>query len=380
MGRGTACREDAKRSEDAVRRLAEALSEGVAFVAEGRVAWANDALASMAARAGAADLQGLALSELVVDTGAGLPDPARAGTQRCGLRHPKGGVRAVAWRLAWSEIAPGTDAWVIEDPTRVRELEEELLRSSQDLHRLHREAAALRDRLHHERATRDEILAIVSHELRTPVTVIGGYGRILLREEVGSLTPEQRRFLEESNNACRRLDAFIDRLLAGSQVAQGGEVLEVRSGGLRLLLEEVAERMQPLFAARRSRLVLDAPDECRATFDPIRIEQVLTNLLDNALKYAGPDATVEVAARPVECGGRAMLEVAVSDDGPGIPPADRQRVFQAYVRGPGAAANGLGLGLALCKRIVEGHGGAISIGDRPGGGCRLAFTLPQAEA
>jgi signal transduction histidine kinase len=380
MGRGTACREDAKRSEDAVRRLAEALSEGVAFVSEGRVAWANDALASMAARAGAADLQGLALSELVVDTGAGLPDPARAGIQRCGLRQPKGGVRAVAWRLSWPEIAPGTDAWVIEDPSRVRELEEELLRSSQDLHRLHREAAALRDRLHHERATRDELLAIVSHELRTPVTVIGGYGRILLREEVGSLTPEQRRFLEESNKACRRLDAFIDRLLAGSQVAQGGEVLEVRSGGLRLLLEEVAERMQPLFAARRSRLVLDAPDECRARFDPMRIEQVLTNLLDNALKYAGPDATVEVAARAVECGGRPMLEVAVSDDGPGIPPADRQRVFQAYVRGPGAAANGLGLGLALCKRIVEGHGGAISIGDRPGGGCRFAFTLPQAEA
>jgi len=380
MAQGAACREDAKRFEDAVRRLAEALSEGVAFVAEGRIVWANDALASMAARAGAADLAGLALGELVADLGTGLPDAARSPAAGCGLRQPKGGVRAVTWRLAWPELAPGTDAWVIEDPTRVRELEEELLRAAQDLHRLHREAAALRDRLHHERTTRDEILAVVSHELRTPVTVIGGYGRILLREDVGPLTPEQRRFLEESNKACRKLDAFIDRLFAGSRVAQGGEVLEVRSGGLRPLLEDVAERMQPLFAARRSRLLLDAPNECPARFDPMRIEQVLTNLLDNALKYAGPDATVEIAARPVECGGRPMLEVAVSDDGPGIPPGDRLRVFQAYVRGPGAAANGLGLGLALCKRIVEGHGGAISLGDRPGGGCRFAFTLPQAEA
>jgi len=380
MAQGAACREDAKRSEDAVRRLAAALSEGVAFVQEGRIVWANDAIASMAARAGAADQLGLDLTELVVDLGSGLPDPARAGPQRCGLRQPKGAVHAVAWRLAWPEIAPGTDAWVIEDPTRVRELEEELLHASQDLHRLHREAAALRDRVRHERTARDEILAIVSHELRTPVTVIGGYSRILLREDVGALSPEQRRFLEESNKACRKLDAFIDRLLAGSQVAQGGEVLEVHSDPLRPLLEEVAERMRPLFEARSSRILLDAPDECRARFDPLRVEQVLTNLLDNALKYAAPDATVELSVRPVDCGGRAMLEVAVSDDGPGIPPEDRQRVFHAYVRGASAGPNGLGLGLALCKRIVEGHGGAILLGDRPGGGCRFAFTLPQAEA
>ena len=380
MGQGATCREDAKRSEDAVRRLAAALSEGVAFVHEGRIAWANDALAAMASRAGAADLLGRALAELVVDLGAGLPDPTRGGDVRCGLRLPQGGVRAVVWHLAWPELAPATDAWAIEDPTRVRELEEELLRASQELHRLHREAAALRDRVRHECAARDEILAVVSHELRTPVTVIGGYARILLREDVGPLTAEQRRFLEESNKSCRKLDAFIERLFAGVRVVQGGEVLEVRSAGLRSLLAELAERMQPLFAARRSRLLLDAPDECRARFDPMRIEQVLTNLLDNALKYAGPDATVEIAARGVDQGGRAMLEVAVSDDGPGIPESDRQRIFQAYVRGPAALPNGLGLGLALCKRIVEGHGGAISLGDRPGGGCRFAFTLPRAEA
>ena len=380
MAPGAACQEDTKRSEDAVRRLATSLSEGVAFVQDGRIVWANDAIASMAARAGAADLLGVEVSELVVDLGSGLPDPSRAGPQRCGVRQPKGGPRAVTWHLAWPEIAPGTDAWVIEDPTRVRELEEELLHASQDLHRLHREAAALRDRIRHERAARDEILAIVSHELRTPVTVIGGYSRILLREDVGALSPEQRRFLEESSKACRKLDAFIDRLLAGSQVAQGGEVIEVHCDSLRPLLEEAAERMRPLFEARRSRILLDVPDECRARFDPMRVEQVLTNLLDNALKYASPDATVELSVRPVDCGGRAMLEVAVSDDGPGIPPEDRQRVFHAYVRGQAAGPSGLGLGLALCKRIVEGHGGAISLDDRPGGGCRFAFTLPQAEA
>jgi signal transduction histidine kinase len=379
MEQGAGCREDAKRSEDAVRRLAATLSEGVAFVREGRVAWANEALAAMAARPGGADLVGLELAVLVHDLGQGLPDPARPGAVECGLREPSGRVRAVVWRLTWPELAPGMDAWVVEDPSRVRELGEELLRLSRDLHRLHRELASLRDRLRHEHAERDEVLAVVSHELRTPVTVIGGYSRILLREEVGPLTPEQRRFLEESARACQRLDAFIERLLTASRVAKGGEVLEVRSAALRPLVDEVAERMQPLFAQHRSLIALDVPPECRARFDAMRIEQVLTNLLDNALKHATPDASVEVSARPVEVDGRPMLEVAVADDGPGIPPEDRERVFQAYVRGPAACPSGLGLGLALCKRIVEGHGGRISLAERPGGGCRFAFTLPREE-
>jgi signal transduction histidine kinase len=379
MEQGAGWREDAKRSEDAVRRMASAISEGVAFVREGRIVWANEALAAMAARAGAGELVDQALVRLVEDTGSGLPDASRPGPLECGLRRPDGALRRVLWRLAWPELAPGTDVWVIEDPTPVRELGLEVLRASQELGLVHREAEALRDRLHHERIARDEILAVVSHELRTPATVIGGYSRILLREDVGPLTPEQRRFLEESSKACRKLDAFIERLLTASRVAQGGEVLEICSASLRTLLEEVVERMRPLFEQRRSRVALHAPIECRARFDPMRVEQVLVNLLDNALKYAAPGASVEVSAGPVEREGRGFVEVVVADDGPGIAPEERERVFQAYVRGRGPCASGLGLGLALCKRIVEGHGGRISLDENEGGGCRFAFTLPRTE-
>lgn len=380
MEEGAGCREDAKRSEDAVRRLASVISEGVVLVREGRIVWSNEALAAMAARPRAADLVGLELALLAADVGLGLPDPARTGPQECGLRRPDGALHRTTWRLAWPGIVPGTDAWVVEDPQPVRELGEEVLRVSRELGRLHREAEALRDRLRHEHSERDEILAVVSHELRTPVTVIGGYSRILLREDVGPLTPEQRRFLEESSKACRKLDAFIERLLAASRVAKGGEVLEVCSAPLRPLLEDLIERMRPLFEQRRSRIALDAPPECRARFDAMRVEQVLGNLLDNALKYAAPGACVEVAARPAVVEGRPMVEVSVVDDGPGIPAEDRERVFQAYVRGHGSCPSGLGLGLALCKRIVEGHGGSITLDERPGGGCRFAFTLPAAEA
>jgi signal transduction histidine kinase len=379
MEQGAGCREDAKCSEDAVRRLAQTVSEGVAFVREGRIVWANEALAAMAARPIAAQLVDLDLAQLAADLGEGLPGGDRARLE-CGLRRLDGSLRRVVWRLAWPEIGAGSDVWVVEDPTPVRELGEEVLRASQELGRLHREAESLRHRLHHERAARDEVLAVVSHELRTPVTVIGGYSRILLREDVGPLTPEQRRFLEESSKACRRLDAFIERLLAASPVALGGEVLEVAGGALAPLLADVAERMRLLFEERRSRIAVDVAPGCRARFDPVRIEQVLTNLLDNALKYAAPEVSVEISARPVEVEGRPMVEVAVADDGPGIPPEERERVFQAYARGQKPCANGLGLGLALCKRIVEGHGGRISLSERPGGGCRFAFTLPRAEA
>jgi len=380
MEQGVGFGEDAKRAEDAVQRLASALSEGVALLREGRIVWANEALAAMAARPRAADLVGPELELLLADLGDGLPAADRPGPLECGLRRPGGVLRRVVWRLAWPELGPGTDAWVVEDPTPVRELGAEVLHVSRELGRLHREVEALRDRLRHEHSERDEILAVVSHELRTPLTVIGGYSRILLREDVGPLTPEQRRFLEEASRACRKLDAFIERLLTASRVAKGGEVLEVCSAPLRPVLEEMVERMRPLFEQRGSCIALEASSGCRARFDAMRIEQVLGNLLENALKYTGPGARVEIAARPAQIEGRPMVEVSVADDGPGIAPQERERVFQAYVRGHGACPSGLGLGLALCKRIVEGHGGSIALDERPGGGCRFTFTLPAAEA
>src|SRR5262245_9799895 len=154
MEQGAGCREDAKRSEDAVRRMASAISEGVVFVREGRIVWANEALAAMTARAGAAELADQELVGLVQDTGGGLPYGARLWRVECGLRRPDCGLRRLLWRLAWPELAPGTDVWVMEDPTPVRELGLEVLHASQELGRLHREAEALRDRLHHERSSR----------------------------------------------------------------------------------------------------------------------------------------------------------------------------------------------------------------------------------
>lgn len=268
-----------------------------------------------------------------------------------------------------------------EDEGRVGRLERELLETGRELSRVHRELEAQRDLLRRERQEREELLGVVSHELRTPVTVIGGYSRLLLSEEVGPLTSEQRKFLEESQKSCRRLDAFIERLLAASRAAKGDEVLEVGRERLVPVLHGIVEMFRPLLEERDLRLSLALCEEAdEARFDRTRVEQVLTNLVGNAVKYTPPGGSIEITTRVVETPEdewvRHWVEIEVSDEGPGIPAADRARVFEPYVQLGGRSGGGLGLGLAICKRLVEAHGGCIGLEERVGGGCTFRFTLP----
>jgi signal transduction histidine kinase len=146
-------------------------------------------------------------------------------------------------------------------------------------------------------------------------------------------------------------------------------------------IDGVIELLRPLLEERDLRWLVDiAPDARRARFDPLRVEQILTNLVGNAIKYASRGGTIEIETRLRPSGApseRRVVEVSVSDDGPGVPAADRERIFEPYVRvGDETRSGGLGLGLAICRRLVEAHGGTIAISDRPGGGARFAFTLP----
>ena len=243
--------------EETLQRLATELPLGVAILCRGRVVWANERLLKMAGRESLDLLVGTELEELLADSGHGLPALPGAGRPRaveCRLRRPDGQKRIVIWRPSWPEIAPGSDAWVVEDVSHVRSLEREILQASRELHGLHREVAALRDRLRLERAEREEFLTVVSHELRTPVTVMNGYLRLLLAQDVGPLTNEQLRFLEESNKSCRKLDAFIEKLMQASREPQASEVLDVCSAPLRPLIEEIANGLEPLLDERGERI------------------------------------------------------------------------------------------------------------------------------
>jgi signal transduction histidine kinase len=357
------------------------LSDGVAIVKSGTVAWANDRLIALAGRSTLQDLQGGTFGDLFKDMGRGLPEPSGPRFLECALRRTDGEARTVVCRLAWNDLDAGICAWVVEDVTHVRMLEAELLRLSRKLHQGSREVASLSEKIRRDRADREEILAVVSHELRTPVTIISGYDRLLLSEEVGPLNDEQRRFLSESAKACRRLDSFIGDLLEASRVRDDGAVLEVSVGSLREVIEGVTSLMRPLLEERDLRIETEIPPEAnRAQFDRMRLEQILTNLIGNAIKHSPAESLIEITTRRLPSDDpdeRPLVEVAVSDEGPGVAVEDRERVFDAYVQiGESKRAGGLGLGLAVCKRLVDAHGGTIAVTSRSGGGSRFAFTLP----
>jgi signal transduction histidine kinase len=361
--------------EAASRPLLDAVSDGLALVRRGVVAWANRPLARLAGVADPKELCGVALAELFPD---GLPADPASGPVRGRLGRPGGEARAVLLEPVPGPWAAGAVALRVRDVSDLERLEAEVLRGGRALHEAQRALAGLRERLRSEAADREEMLTVVSHELRTPCTVIAGYNRLLLSEQFGALTERQRHFLEESQKSCARLNAFLANLLEAARRDLCVGPLEVTEASLAPTIEAVVRQLEPLLDERRLRveLVLD-PATPPARFDPPRIEQVLTNLIANAIKFAPTDGALEIATRRAPEPGRAAVEVAVSDEGPGVAPADRRRIFEPWVQvGESREAGGLGLGLAICRRIVEAHGGTIRVEERPGGGSRFVFTLP----
>jgi signal transduction histidine kinase len=364
-----------------------ALAAGAIAIREKRIVWASERFAEIAGRATSDLLLGESLADLFADSGSGLPDPLTRRAVECGLVRPNRELRSVICRLVDREAGSETAMWVIEDVTHVRILERELLKLSQELHQASRDTTSLRERLRREGDEREELLTVVSHELRTPVTIISGYNRLLLTEQIGSLNDEQRRFLTESSNACNRLNTFIGNLLEASRTSRDGEVLEIGHAKLAPVVEEVVGLLRPLLDAGGLKVQMSVdPDADYARFDRTRLGQVLTNLLGNAIKFSPAGGTIGIETRRVPFareGGpeRSCVEFLISDGGPGVAPEDRDRIFEPYVQvGDECRAGGLGLGLAICKNLVEAHGGSIRVLDQGEAGSCFAFTVPVSEA
>jgi signal transduction histidine kinase len=372
--------------ERALRQFADSLALGVMCVRDGCIVWANAFLMALSGRGRA--IAGLKLEDLLAEAGQGLPREGGPSLLECRLERTGADPCDVVCRRVDAEDEPDevgdldveTRLWTLEDVTRLRSLEAELHRALRDLSAANREDAELRERLAGERAEREELLSVVSHELRTPLTVIGGYNRLLLEEEVGPVTEAQRGFLMESRRACERLDRFVGNLIEASRADKGVHVLELGHGPVEGVIEGVVAMLRPLLEDREMSIAVEARGHAR--FDRARLEQVLTNLLGNAIKFARRGGHVDVVAQPLPATGegRVFVEIAVSDDGPGIPPDDRERVFDPYVQlAEEGGARGLGLGLAICRRLVEAHGGEIRATGSDRGGARFVFTLPASE-
>lgn len=233
-----------------------------------------------------------------------------------------------------------------------------------------RQEAALQIRNEKLRA---DLLRSISHDLRTPLTSISGSAG-LLADQGDSLSPEQRHKLyADIHSDSLWLLSTVENLLSVTRMEEGRMALHLKP---ELLSEVVGGAMQRLekYGSTHHLRVEQEDDLLMARIDARLILQVLTNLIDNAVKYTPPGS--EIAVRTLRRDGMVVVEVA--DTGPGIPDADKEKVFEMFYTSAGSdARRGMGLGLALCKSIVNAHGGTISVSDNVPHGAVFAFTLQE---
>ena len=224
---------------------------------------------------------------------------------------------------------------------------------------------------------KEEFLAHVSHELRTPMASIQEGTHLLLDEIPGPLSQEQRTTLRIMADSSRRLITLISTILDLSKMNAGMMEYRIVPTDIKRVADMSVNKVQLLADAKHVQLLLEAPEQqVWVKADVFRIEQVLDNLLSNALKFSSEGGIVKVVMKPDPSVG--TLEVSVTDGGPGIQPEDLPYIFERFYQGrtkAKQAAPGSGLGLALAKNVVEAHGGRIWIESEAKKGTSVRFTL-----
>ncbi|MBP7864739.1 MAG: response regulator [Acidobacteria bacterium] len=212
------------------------------------------------------------------------------------------------------------------------------------------------------------------HDLRAPVHTILGLVE-LLREDLGAMAGSPSRLLDLVEKSARGIDTRITDFLELARLESGRLKLNRARTDVVQLAREALERFGPVAGKKRLNVRLEAPgDPVLADVDAGRLEQVFDNLLQNAVKFspAGGGITVRVSREA------ATVRCRVEDEGPGFPAADSEALFEKYFQRDGRQG-GVGLGLYVCRAVVEAHGGSIRAENRPGGGARFTFELPLHE-
>jgi signal transduction histidine kinase len=237
-------------------------------------------------------------------------------------------------------------------------------------------------------------LASAAHELKTPLAVIKGYYDLLLTGSLGRLTDKQKDILEESKESCERLVRLVSMFLNYSALESGKLVLQLRENDLRDCLDEMAKRWSEAFQRKGVRLDVNLdPSIPTFRFDYQKVQQAAANLLDNSLKHTPSGGTVTLVAKPHFWERRVAevaptqerrrfrlprpnsVEVSVADSGSGIAPEHHQEIFEDFVR-VDRNTSGMGLGLAIAKRLVQAHRGKIWVESETKRGSTFHFLLP----
>jgi signal transduction histidine kinase len=225
---------------------------------------------------------------------------------------------------------------------------------------------------------KDEFVSTVSHEFKTPLTTITGFLSVVLEKEAGPLTPEQARFLTTAKNAAKRLAGLVTDLLDLSKL-EGGAKMEMRTLEFEKVLAGSVENHQPVAKEAGKKLTVSVQGRLPAVRGDERwLGVVVDNLITNGLKFTRPGGKVAVTAQ----GKGDMLMVTVADDGIGVPPEDKEKIFEKFYRARNrgeVSAPGTGLGLTITKQVVDRHGGKIWFESEMGKGSVFHFVLPKAH-
>ncbi|MCK5319393.1 MAG: PAS domain S-box protein, partial [Anaerolineales bacterium] len=224
---------------------------------------------------------------------------------------------------------------------------------------------------------RSGLLANVSHELRTPLTSIKGFATTLLRSDVRWSEEDQQDFLQSIDQETERLIRLINDLLDMSRIEAGGLKLERYNYQIADILDSVNSRLASLTEHHQLQVIV--PSELPPVFvDEMRIGQVLTNLVENATKYSPEDSQITIEA---QLAGDQII-ISVTDTGESIPTEFLDRVFDRFYQAESIVTgrkSGTGLGLPICKGIIESHGGRIWVESKVGKGSNFSFNLPTSE-
>jgi two-component system sensor histidine kinase KdpD len=230
------------------------------------------------------------------------------------------------------------------------------------------EAAALKARAEEMKST---LLSTVSHDLRTPLAAITGAATTLRDGQLPSTGTERRELLDTICEEADRLERLVRNLLDMTKVESGA--LQVKRDWVPLeeIVGSALTRLEGSLVGRPVAISLP-PDLPLLSVDAVLLEQVFVNLLENAIKYTPAGSELDIQART----DRDTVVVTVSDRGPGLPARAETRVFEKFFRAAGPAIPGAGLGLAICRGVVDAHGGTITAANREGGGASFVITLP----
>jgi len=231
-----------------------------------------------------------------------------------------------------------------------------------------------------ERASKfkDRFLSTMSHELRTPLNAVMGFSDLLADKRYGELSERQQRYVSHINTGGRHLLKLINDILDLSKIEAGRMEISREDLSVETIFGEVESALRPLAEKKTQTLSSSTEPGLRVHADATRFKQVLMNLAGNAIKFTPEGGRIELAAHQVD----DEVQVKVRDNGPGIPPEEQKRIFEAFyrLRKSGEGVEGTGLGLAITESLVKLQGGSLGLESEPGHGSCFYFSLPIAKA